>query len=112
MEPSLLNNYRDKMGEQEYHRYVDRLYRKITLMHSGESFVIDDLVVEANKPLFMQLLRCFILMHPGEYLFSDDYKKFIKQHADRLEEARKIRAKFNRQDPDSGNRSEIGGDGI
>ncbi len=85
METSLLDQYRERMGQKEYERYVERLYRKVLLMHSGESFVIDDLVAEDNKPLFMELLKCFILMHPGEYLFSNDYKKYIKPHADRLE---------------------------
>ena len=112
METSILDQYHAKMGKQEYQRYVGRLYRKVLLMHSGESFVIDDLVLEENKPLFMELLTCFIKMHPGEYLFSNDYKKFIKQHADRLEEARKIRAKLDREASAPGDSQEAGGDGI
>lgn len=112
METSILDQYHAKMGKQEYQRYVGRLYRKVLLMHSGESFVIDDLVMEETKPLFMELLTCFIKMHPGEYLFSNDYKKFIKQHADRLEEARKIRAKLDREASAPGDSQEAGGDGI
>lgn len=112
METSLLDQYRTSMGDNEYRRYVGRLYRKILLMHSGESFVIDALVAEETKPLFIELLTSFILMHPGEYLFSNDYKKFIKQHADRLEEARKIRANAYRKSIDQGDSEETRSDGI
>ena len=112
MSTSTLDQYRTSMGDNEYRRYVDRLYRKILLMHSGESFVIDALVAEETKPLFIELLTSFILMHPGEYLFSNDYKKFIKQHADRLEEARKIRANAYRKSIDQGDSEETRSDGI
>ena len=112
MSTSTLDQYRTSMGDNEYRRYVDRLYRKILLMHSGESFVIDDLVAAETKPLFMELLTSFILMHPGEYLFSNDYKKFIKQHADRLEEARKIRENAHRKSIDQGNSEETRSDGV
>lgn len=112
MEISILEEYRIKMGQREYYRYINRLYRKVLLMHSGESFVIDDLVAEETKPLFMELLTSFILMHPGEYLFSNDYKKFIKQDADRLEEARKIRANAYRQSLDQGDGEETRSDGV
>jgi len=112
MSTSTLDQYRTSMGYNEYRRYVDRLYRKILLMHSGESFVIDDLVAAETKPLFMELLTSFILMHPGEYLFSNDYKKFIKQHADRLEEARKIRENAHRKSIDQGNSEETRSDGV
>ncbi len=108
----MLEIAREKMGKPEYYKYVDRLYNKVTLMHTGESFVIDDAVVPENKPLFLELLRNFILMHPGEYQFSNDYKKFIKQHADRLEAARKIRAKLDRETSTEGDSPEAGGNGI
>lgn len=112
MATSTLDQYRTIMGDNEYRRYVGRLYRKVLLMHPGEWFSIDDLVLEVNKPLFMELLTSFILMHPGEYIFSNDYKKFIKQHADRLETARKIRAKLDREATAEGNSQETGCDGI
>lgn len=112
MSTSTLDQYRTSMGFNVYRNYVDRLYRKILLMHSGESFVIDDLVAAETKPLFMELLTSFILMHPGEYLFSNDYKKFIKQHADRLEEARKIRANAYRKSIDQGDSEETPSDGV
>lgn len=112
MEISILEEYRIKMGQREYYRYINRLYRKVLLMHSGESFVIDDLVAAETKPLFMELLTSFILMHPGEYLFSNDYKKFIKQHADRLEEARKIREKTHRKNEHRRDGEGAGSNGI
>lgn len=94
---SILQENRQKMGMKTFWKYVERLYRKIQLMHPGESLVIDDTVSEENKELFTELLKNFIYMHPGEYLFSNDYAKFIKQQADRLEEARKVREKLGRK---------------
>lgn len=103
---SILLESRQKMGIKPFWQYAERLYRKILLMHPGESLVIDDTVSEENKELFTELLKNFIYMHPGEYLFSNDYAKFIKQQADRLEEARKIREKLGRKTSSEGNSAE------
>ena len=98
MNIELLNRYRTQMGENAFWKYVQRVYRKATLMHSNESFAISDVCEKETEPLFRDLLTAIIHMHPGEYLFSDDYSRFKKTDTDGLAAARKIRENAYRID--------------
>lgn len=102
MNIELLNRYRTQMGENAFWKYVQRVYRKATLMHSNESFAISDVCEKETEPLFRDLLTAIIHMHPGEYLFSDDYSRFKKTDTDQLEAARKIRENAYRKNDNEG----------
>src|SRR5690554_7900139 len=102
MNIELLDRYRNQMGEKQFWRYVKKVYRKATLMHSNESFAISDVCEKETEPLFRDLLTAIIHMHPGEYLFSDDYSRFKKTDTDQLEAARKIRENAYRKNDNEG----------
>lgn len=102
MDIELLEKYRKQMGENAFWKYVNRVYRKATLLHSNESFTISEVCAEETEPLFRDLLTAVINMHPGEYLFSDDYTRFKKTDTNGLEAARKIRANAYRNNVNRG----------
>ena len=100
------------MGEKSFWNYVRKVYRKAMLMHSNESFSITEVCETKTEPLFRDILTAIIHMHPGEYLFSDDYKEFKKTDTDQLEQARAIRAKIYRTKNNTGDSPAPAGDGI
>ena len=71
-------------------------------MHSNESFSITEICETTTEPLFREILTAIINMHPGEYLFSDDYTRFKKTDTDQLEAARKIRENAYRKNDNEG----------
>ncbi len=70
--------YRTTMGVPEFWDYFDRLHTKVHSMNPGQSFHIDDVVVEENRDLFIKLLCNFINECPGLYLFNNTYTTFYK----------------------------------
>ncbi|MDD4593044.1 MAG: hypothetical protein PHG06_21880 [Parabacteroides sp.] len=112
MDTDKIKELRVQMGETKYWKYVNRAYRKTQLMHPGEKFSIEKVCNKETEPLFRYLLTSFIHMHPGEYLFSNDYKYFIKVDSDRLEAARKIRQNSHRDNGNQGDGQTAGSDGI
>lgn len=102
MDTDVLTNFRTQMGEKAFWRYVNKVYRKTMLMHSNESFSITEICETTTEPLFRDILTAIIHMHPGEYLFSDDYSRFKKTDTDQLAAARKIRENAYRIDANQG----------
>lgn len=102
MDIDVLTKFRTQMGEKPFWRYVNKVYRKTILMHSNESFSITEICETTTEPLFREILTAIINMHPGEYLFSDDYTRFKKTDTDQLEAARKIRENAYRKNDNEG----------
>lgn len=102
MNKDILNTFRTQMGEKAFWRYVNKVYRKTMLMHSNESFSITEICETTTEPLFREILTAIINMHPGEYLFSDDYSRFKKTDTDGLAAARKIRENAYRKNDNEG----------
>lgn len=70
--------YLKQMGDSEFWEYLTKLHNKIYYMQPGESFVVDDVVKEENKDLFIKLLCFFIAEYPAKYLFNETYTVFYK----------------------------------
>jgi len=102
MDTDALTKFRTQMGEKAFWRYVNKVYRKTMLMHSNESFSITEICETTTEPLFREILTAIINMHPGEYLFSDDYTRFKKTDTDGLAAARKIRENAYRKNDNEG----------
>lgn len=76
---SQLIPYLSKMGEKSFWSYAERLYRKITMMHPGESFVIDDIVIEENRDLLIKLLCSFMNGGVAQgYYFNATFTEFCR----------------------------------
>lgn len=47
-------------------------------MKPGESFDVDDVVIEENRDLFIKILCFFIMDYPSRYLFNNTYTTFYR----------------------------------
>ena len=66
-----------KGGPVPFWTYAERLYRKITMMRPGESFMVDHLVTEENRDVFIKLLCAFMASGIAQdFLFNKRYTMF------------------------------------
>lgn len=70
--------YRSKMGTPEFWKYIERLYDKVYKMKKGESFMVDSVVIPANRDIFIKILCFFIKEFPGHYLLNETCTSFTK----------------------------------
>ncbi len=70
--------YRSKMGIPEFWNYIERLYSKVCEMKQGESFMVDTLVIAANRDMFIKTLCFFIKEFPGHYSLNETFTSFNK----------------------------------
>ena len=74
-----LKEYLTTMGKEEFWAYAERLYRKITMMHPGESLIIDDVVEVANRDLFIKLLCEFMIGGIAQdFIFNVTFTEFSR----------------------------------
>lgn len=70
--------YRSTMGVSDFWNYIERLYCKVCDMKQGESFMVDDLVIAANRDMFIKTLCFFINNAPGFYSLNETFTSFNK----------------------------------
>lgn len=69
--------YMVEMGQKEYRTYFNNLYKKVMSLKPGQSFNVDDLVVEKNRIMFIKMLCLIIQLLPaGRYLFNETFTVF------------------------------------
>lgn len=81
LRPCMNKIYSSKAGPQTFWQYAERLYSKIIMMVPGESFIIDDLVEEDNRDMFIKILCAFIAGGVAQgFLFNQYYTEFRRCH--------------------------------
>lgn len=68
-----------KMGQKEYRSYMERLFKKVDAMNKGDYFMVDNLVSDENREMFIKMLCLFIWMNPGKYSFNLTFTMFTKR---------------------------------
>lgn len=74
---SQLKEYLTQMGKDKFWPFAERLYRKIIMMHPGETLVVDKTVAAKNRDLFIKLLCEFIASGVAQgFRFNATYTEF------------------------------------
>lgn len=72
--------YQSIMGKEEFFYFLNRVYKRMLQMKTGETYKIANKVQEANRDLFIKIVCLFILEGNQNYIFSEDYTKIIKDY--------------------------------
>ena len=72
---SELDTYKQKMGESEFFRYREKVFKQLSQIKSGETFYFTRYVKPDNLPLFIKLCCSYIIEHPNCEL-TNDYDGF------------------------------------
>lgn len=80
-DPNELYPYLVEMGQKAYHDYFDRVYNKVQGMLPGHSFLIDNMVVETNRDVFIKMLCLIIQLDEriGEFYFNESFTVFYRR---------------------------------
>lgn len=69
-----VNAYKSRMGNEEFHYYVNSVYEMLLNMTPGDSVEIEKTVKTENTELFIKIVCMFITEQHENYDFSNDYK--------------------------------------
>ena len=74
-DPTWINEYAAKMGEQALYAYKNEVYKALYNLQFGESIVIEKWVKPENYDLFVKICCCFISESEGCYQFNVECNK-------------------------------------
>ncbi|MDR2915591.1 MAG: hypothetical protein LBV74_12290 [Tannerella sp.] len=77
---SFIPEYEQRMGKDNFRKYRDDVFIRLTEIKVGESFSIEKYVKKENLNLFIKIVCYFITMGNSNYEFTDDYK-YVKRNA-------------------------------
>ena len=66
--------YQSRMGNDQFRKYVNAIYKELMAMKVGQTFAIDTTVKEENRELFIKIVCMFIQEGNSDYEFSSNYK--------------------------------------
>ncbi len=69
-----IQTYKDKMGVDDFKKYVNEIYEMLLNMKPGDKFPIDRNVKQENIELFIKIVCLFISEGNDNYDFTNDYK--------------------------------------
>ena len=75
-----LISYHSQMGATKFWGFGNKLFSMVILMKPGESFKVNDLVIEKNRDLFIKFLCWFIQSGAvDDFIFNDSFTVFSRQ---------------------------------
>lgn len=89
-----LKHYIEKMGEEKFYLYRNKIYNFLSKMQVGQEFKIDDFVEADNIDLFVKITHCFMSEKQYMWLFKNNYQS-VKRYWN--EEDMERIAAFNRR---------------
>lgn len=75
-----LLSYHSQIGASNFWAFGNKLFRMVVMMKPGESFRVNDLVVDKNRDLFIKFLCWFIQAgYTPDFIFNDSFTVFSRQ---------------------------------
>ena len=75
-----LISYHSQIGATKFWDFGNKLFSMVILMKPGESFKINDMVIEKNRDLFIKFLCWFIQSGAvDDFIFNDSFTVFSRQ---------------------------------
>lgn len=86
-----------KLGQKKYLEYFERVYNKVLALKPGDEIIIDNIVIEENRIMFVKILCLIIQILPtAGYIFNEKFTVFKRcsssEISDNRSEAQKWRA--------------------